>query len=53
MHFWIKLFLILTLLLPIPTEVIAKPVQLEINAAGAILIDAKTGQVLYEKNSNK
>ena len=53
MHFWIKLFLILTLLLPIPTEVIAKPAQLEINAAGAILIDAKTGQVLYEKNSNK
>lgn len=53
MHFWIKLFLILTLLFPIPTEVIAKPAQLEINAAGAILIDAKTGQVLYEKNSNK
>ncbi len=53
MHFWIKLFLILTLLLPIPTEVIAKPAQLEINAAGAIVIDAKTGQVLYEKNSNK
>lgn len=53
MHFWIKLFLILTLLLPIPTEVIAKPVQPEINAVGAILIDAKTGQVLYEKNSNK
>ena len=53
MSFWIRLFFILTLLLPLSSQAIAKPLQPNITAAGAILMDAKTGQVLFEKNANK